>query len=792
MTTEWELGRTETQTDPSPDTDLVILIPPTAGEAPTLRDVDSFRKDMLGDISDDVVEVNSVDHETTFTYPWNSTRTAQGRNAQEFHIFAQIIFGAAVVAGDVLIADIEWGVVPSSITDLEFRVQDSADNNLDDQATEIHGGRRQRYVVPITTSAPSSSVGIRGFYNSGDNNQHMLSWTVHSLVVMRQATDGAVTAVTAADDYLAPRIGGSTAGVAITPGIVAKALHPPFPAETDLATSAPGTITTQVATGVDFEQAISVNDRILVDIEVRSIDADLTNLTLVLNDLGNSQDATNQVAVPRSGRNWLVLNARMAGTTTSTYRLNLLVDSADADAHAADIVIHAVGLLTGSGADVTDVIQIADGWLRRNVVVEWAPSLHLVTGQVVREGSDLFVVLTTHVASSTEPGQDPMNYQVLNIYRGQWARGNNYYVGQIVTWTGLHICRVDVLNSQTGPDGDGEHWDTLGVFKGAWTDGWFEPFDGIESNGNVYLCRARRRNTGLRPEDDSDGWWRLDGMSTTDIQAVIGTLQAWTIDSNTVRIGLRRGSGDTADDYTTVDLPGAGTSVDGDGVRTGYGGTINAAQALKLYGIEEGAQRNATLDWWTGSWAYDSDYAVGQVVGYDGSIYMCISAHSAVGTTGSAPDASTNWEVIFALDFELTSQGQLRARIDHGQLGSGQQSGWRDVPGIMIYRGEWSNTVTYLEGHVVKRLGWLWYCQATNINSTPSEGTNWTRMAPHVRASVAVRTMIWWGDWVNNLLYYEGAVVKRNSHVYIATNDIPAGNAPGGTTVQSGWWTEII
>ena len=185
--------------------------------------------------------------------------------------------------------------------------------------------------------------------------------------------------------------------------------------------------------------------------------------------------------------------------------------------------------------------------------------------------------------------------------------------------------------------------------------------------------------------------------------------------------------------------------------------------------------------WWRGPWSFEDDYLVNQAVGWEGVIYRCTTAHTAVGAFGDHPDASSNWTPLVELQVEFTSIGGLRYRFDYGQGSTGQQSGWVDIDGAMFWRGAHPGASTVAaRGNLWTYQNGLWLCLRATT-AVPTEGADWTRLAAYVAPTVSAYTMVWWGDWVTNLAYARGSVVNRGGHTWVALHDNAAGVEPGVT-----------
>ena len=243
--------------------------------------------------------------------------------------------------------------------------------------------------------------------------------------------------------------------------------------------------------------------------------------------------------------------------------------------------------------------------------------------------------------------------------------------------------------------------------------------------------------------------------------------------------------------------------------------TYNPATAAGKLNALEGAQRlsyNALQDkptipepgggtfTWRGPWlgqGEGSAYAAGETVGFENQLYTSNKAIAAgsEGASNSAPTVATaDWDEIMSLEMEVTSAGVVRYRLHFGGLGGGDVY-WSDLAagGLMLWRGAWATGVTFGASNFTTDGGWIWRARVSHASTDanrPPHAATWERIGPAEGASE--RTMVWYGDWVRNVAFPEGRVVRRSGHIYIAHNNVGAGIEPGVTANWGSFWTELV
>ena len=198
-------------------------------------------------------------------------------------------------------------------------------------------------------------------------------------------------------------------------------------------------------------------------------------------------------------------------------------------------------------------------------------------------------------------------------------------------------------------------------------------------------------------------------------------------------------------------------------------------------------------DWWRGPWVSTNSYSAGEIAAFENAWYR---ADVDIPAGGGIPEAdTTRWTEIMRLELQLTTEGVLRYRLDfHAPVG-GQDTSWDDIPGgLIIWRGEWTVGATYNAENLVTRDGYIWRATAGHAaaggaayNGPGSSETRWVRFGPYVPDSAHARTMIWYGDWVSNVAFPEGWVVRRSGNLYIALTDVSAGIEPGSAQDVNHW-----
>jgi hypothetical protein len=206
---------------------------------------------------------------------------------------------------------------------------------------------------------------------------------------------------------------------------------------------------------------------------------------------------------------------------------------------------------------------------------------------------------------------------------------------------------------------------------------------------------------------------------------------------------------------------------------------------------------------WTGNWATNTYYQLGDQVLYGGIVYLCTTAHTSSATTALGLEANqANWTA-FASSFNWAGAWTVNTRYKLNDLVSyggytyvcnayhtsaattalgleANQASWTTFNAGISYQGAWSgSSVHYRLNDIVKYGASIWICTlAHNSTSTFSGATNW---------SVFVNGLEYVsGGWSSATAYVTGDIVNYGGNLYIAsqnnTNQIPS-------VVSSTYWS---
>jgi hypothetical protein len=244
---------------------------------------------------------------------------------------------------------------------------------------------------------------------------------------------------------------------------------------------------------------------------------------------------------------------------------------------------------------------------------------------------------------------------------------------------------------------------------------------------------------------------------------------------------------------------------------------------------------------WTGNWATDTYYNVGDQVKYGGTVYVAIEAHSSAATTILGLEADqAKWEAFAAsLSWEQDWTTGTRYRVNDFVVYGGityicntshvsaatvadglevDQAKWDEFNQGIIYLGEWTEAVRYRINDVVKYGASTWICTTAHTSIASFEDANWDIFIEgmqfentwsiattyqigdtvlyggysyiakqnHVGQNPVTATAYWdiyttgftfIGDWDVSITYLVGNVVRVGGYTYVANADT-TGNLP--------------
>ena len=228
-----------------------------------------------------------------------------------------------------------------------------------------------------------------------------------------------------------------------------------------------------------------------------------------------------------------------------------------------------------------------------------------------------------------------------------------------------------------------------------------------------------------------------------------------------------------------------------------------------------------SADNWRTAWTPATRYGIGDIVRYNGIVYRCIVGHTSSSTAlglevgnNDTQDDSTGelWQVysegIQYIDGGWTAGARYREndlvkyggsilRCITGHVAASTITNANFVtefPGFNFYQN-WSNSVNYAVGDVVRHGGYLYIATTNNYQRNPAadDTTQWTVLSKSINFA---------GTWSATENYKTGDLVRRGGNLYTATADttndgssidyLDAGNWEIVTTGQEwrGDWTE--
>ena len=188
-----------------------------------------------------------------------------------------------------------------------------------------------------------------------------------------------------------------------------------------------------------------------------------------------------------------------------------------------------------------------------------------------------------------------------------------------------------------------------------------------------------------------------------------------------------------------------------------------------------------------GSWSDSTDYAPGAVVSYNGNAYKCVTAHTSASTL---EDNISDWQIYREGVFwkEEYLQGTTYRKNDFVKYGG---TVYRCVEthtaGSLLddtkftieffgseYDGLWNTSTDYNVGDIVRHEGFMYYAVNNNSNSKPyTDGGSPDWL-------LLARNINFIGEWSISSFYKTGDVVLRGGNLYLALKDI------GGTYDETG------
>jgi hypothetical protein len=285
---------------------------------------------------------------------------------------------------------------------------------------------------------------------------------------------------------------------------------------------------------------------------------------------------------------------------------------------------------------------------------DWVTATRYRVNDVVKYGGNIYIATAAH--TSSDFASDTANWDVFIEgfqFEDSWNNSTTYQSGDTITYGGyVYVAKRTNTNAQptTSPD-DWEVFTTGFSFQGDWSAlDSYKPGDVVRLGGNTYVAIAD--TTDNEPPDDTY-WSRLNSginwtQSTENFSQIAGTnasggsgngarfdvIKSKTVYTVSVSTGFT-GSGYADNDVITI----SGADV---------GGTTPANDiVVTVTGQTAGAIDTITHTGYSSSWIASRDYAVGDVVLYGASSFICTVKHTS--ETANRPDNDTTaqyWNIL--------------------------------------------------------------------------------------------------------------------------------------------------
>ena len=170
---------------------------------------------------------------------------------------------------------------------------------------------------------------------------------------------------------------------------------------------------------------------------------------------------------------------------------------------------------TGPGADPDNWAPLTD-WRG-----DWDTAQYYPTGTTVKHNDQVWFAIGNSTPSSPEPSGTHSKWaRISPQFRSNWNTNNTYYRAEMV-WHNNHMwmCRNNNVLSGSGPDSDGDNWDPLPVFRGNYaSSGWYQKGDITLYQDQIWLTtgaivnneRPGSHANWIRISDRYRGTWALN------------------------------------------------------------------------------------------------------------------------------------------------------------------------------------------------------------------------------------------------------------------------------------------
>lgn len=195
---------------------------------------------------------------------------------------------------------------------------------------------------------------------------------------------------------------------------------------------------------------------------------------------------------------------------------------------------------------------------------------------------------------------------------------------------------------------------------------------------------------------------------------------------------------------------------------------------------------------YVGNWTSGTSYTPGAIVRYNGIAYQCVTAHTASATLESNQSAWQDYHVGVEIRnaWQASTQYRKNDLVKYGasiyRCAESHTSNSTNLDDtrfqIEVYGSQfenfWANNVYYNIGDIVRHSGFAYYAISNNYNSRPYDDNASTDWL------LLARGVNFAGAWSSAASYKTGDVVLRGGNLYKAVRDISDGQSVDGSTLD--------
>jgi len=224
--------------------------------------------------------------------------------------------------------------------------------------------------------------------------------------------------------------------------------------------------------------------------------------------------------------------------------------------------------------------------------------------------------------------------------------------------------------------------------------------------------------------------------------------------------------------------------------------TAHASTTSLTSDINNWALFSSTFNW-LDEWTTTIDYVLGDVVRYNGIVYICNQSHTSAATLDAGLEADqSKWSIVLTsdnwrTDWEISTRYRVNDIVRYGAisyrclvghtsaatLGAGleaDQSKWEIVNSDIEYKGEWTSNTRYKTNDVVKYGASLWkanqgHTSTTDIEQLRADESNWNIWIPGLYYELIYNSLT---------EYSQGNIVLYGGYSYVALRN-NANKTPG-------------